>query len=101
MLGYPDQAAQVIDDKDAHARRLGHAFNLGVALILGADAFDFRCEPERLLERVSEADRHAREQSIPILCQMLVPAVKGVALLRSGQLSESIALLRRSIESWI
>ena len=76
MLGYPDQAMQVSDEKDAHARRLGHAFNLGLALTLGAYVFDYRCEPERLLERVSEADRLAREQSIPFLYQVMVPTAK-------------------------
>jgi hypothetical protein len=82
MLGYPDQAVQVSDDKDAHARRLGHAFDLGFALTRGAYAFDYRCEPERLLERASEADRLAREQSIPILSQVMIPQVEGLARLR-------------------
>ena len=53
MLGYPDQAVQISDEQDAHARRLGHAFNLGYALTVGAYAFDYRCEPEQLLERVA------------------------------------------------
>ena len=35
MLGYPDQAVQVSDAKDAHARRRGHAFDLGWALTVG------------------------------------------------------------------
>ena len=100
MLGYPDQAVQVSDEKDAHARRLGHAFNLGWALTFGAYVFDYRCEPERLLERVSEADRLAREQSIPFIYQVMVPQVEGLARLRSGQLSESISLLRQGIENW-
>ena len=100
MLGYPDQAVQVSDEKDAQARRLGHAFNLGFALTLGAYAFDYRCEPERLLERVGEADRLAREQSIPFLYHVQIPMAEGLARLRSGQLSESIALLRRGIGSW-
>ena len=46
MLGYPDQAVHLSDEKDAHARRQGDAFNLGFALTLGAYAFDYRCEPE-------------------------------------------------------
>ena len=69
MLGYPDQAVQVSDEKDAHARRLGHAFNLGFALTLGAYVFDYRCEPERLLERVDEArpPRARAEYSLHVL----------------------------------
>ena len=101
MLGYPDQAVQISDEKDAHARRVGHPFNLGWALSFGAYAFVYRCEPERLLERVSEADRFAREQSIPFLSQVLIPSAEGLARLRNGQLSESILLLRRSIEKRI
>ncbi len=99
MLGYPDQAVQVSEENVVHARRLGHAFNLGFALTVGAHAFDYRCEPERLLERVGEADRVAREQGIPFLYQVMVPTAEGLAQLRRGQLSEAISLLRRSIEN--
>jgi len=100
MLGCPDQAVQASDEKDAHARRVGHTFNLSWALTWGAYAFDYRCEPERLLERASEADRLGREQSVPFINQVQVPQIEGLARLRSGQLSESIALLRRAIENW-
>jgi hypothetical protein len=48
MLGYPDQAVRLSDEKDAHARQRGHPFDLGWALSVGADVFDFRCEPETL-----------------------------------------------------
>jgi tetratricopeptide (TPR) repeat protein len=100
MLGYPDQAVRVSDEKDAHARRLGNAFNLGFVLTLGAYAFDYRREPERLLERVSEAERLAREHSIPFLSEVQIPMAEGLARLRRGELSESISSLRRGIENW-
>jgi tetratricopeptide (TPR) repeat protein len=100
MLGYPDQAVQLSDEKDAHARRLGHAFNLAFALTLGAYAFDYRCEPERLLERIAEADRLEREHSVPFMNQVMVPQVEGLARLRSGQLPEAISSLRRGIDNW-
>ncbi len=101
MLGYPDQAVRLSDETDARARRLGHAFNLGFTLILGADTFDYRREPERLVERAREADRLAREQSIPIIYQAMVPRVEGFVQLRRGRLSEAISFLRRGMESWI
>jgi tetratricopeptide (TPR) repeat protein len=100
MLGYPDQAVRISDDKDAHARRLGQALNLGYALTVGAYAFDYRREPERLLERAREAGSLAREQGIPALHETMVPQVEGLALLRSGHLPESISLLRKGIENW-
>jgi len=101
MLGYPDRAVEVSDENNARARKLGHPFNLGYALTLGAYAFDYRREPDPLLERVGEADRLAREQSVPFVAQVLVPQAEGLGRLRSGQLSESISLLRRAIANWI
>jgi tetratricopeptide (TPR) repeat protein len=100
MLGYPDQAMRISDEKDAHARRLGHSLNLGYALTVGAYAFDYRCEPEKLLGRAREAGRLAREQGIPTLFETMVPQVEGLARLRSRHLSEAIYLLRQGIENW-
>ena len=62
--------------------------------------FDYRCEPERLLERVAEADRLEREHSVPFMNQVMVPQVEGLARLRSGQLPEAISSLRQGIENW-
>ena len=100
MLGYPDQAAQMSDQKDADSRRLEHPFDIGWALTWGTYVFDYRCEPDRLLARVHEADRIGREQSIPVLYKVLVPAGEGLARLRKGQLPEAISLLERGIEGW-
>jgi predicted ATPase len=86
--------------KDAQARELGNAFNLGFVLTLGAYTFDYRCETEPLLERIHEADRVAREQSIPFLSEVQIPMAEGLAWLRSGQLREAISCLRRGIEHW-
>ena len=100
MLGYPDQASQMSDQKDADSRRLGHPFDIGWALTWGTYVFDYRCEPDRLLARVQEAERIGREQSIPVLNKVLVPAGEGLAMLRKGQLPEAISLLQRGIEGW-
>ena len=100
MLGYPDQAAQMSDQKDADSRRLEHPFDIGWALTWGTYVFDYRCEPDRLLARVHEADRIGREQSIPVLSKVLVPAGEGLARLRKRQLPEAISLLERGIEGW-
>ena len=45
MLGYPDQAAAIADERDAHARLIGHPFDYGFALTSGAIAFQYRGEP--------------------------------------------------------
>jgi predicted ATPase len=100
MLGYPDQAAQICNEQDAYARQLGHALNLGYALTVGAYPFDYRREPEQLVHRVREADRMAREQNIPIVYQVMVPQVEGLARLRSHDLSGSILSLQQGIANW-
>src|SRR5262249_46953699 len=43
-LGYPDRAAQLNHEKDEHARRRDHPFDLGFALHTGAHDFDRRCK---------------------------------------------------------
>jgi tetratricopeptide (TPR) repeat protein len=101
MLGYPDQAVQLSEEKEAHARRVRHAFNLIFALTLGAYVFDYRCEPQRLLARIREAERLEHEHIVvPFMNQVMVPQVEGLARLRSGQLCEAVACLRRGIENW-
>jgi class 3 adenylate cyclase len=48
MLGYPDRALRLNNEKDAHARRRGHPFDLGLALSLGVHEFDRGWEPQDL-----------------------------------------------------
>lgn len=100
MLGYPDQAAQLSDEKDVYARQLGDAFNLGFALTLGAYAFDYRREPERLLARVDEVEHAEAAGSVPFMRDVMVPQTKGLALLRAGRPADALALLRRGLENW-
>jgi hypothetical protein len=47
MLGYPEQAVKISDAQEAHARRLGHPFNLSWSLTFGALLFEHVGEPER------------------------------------------------------
>jgi hypothetical protein len=94
MLGYPDQAVVISDAKDAHARRLGRPFDLGCALTVGARVFDLRHEPDEHLKRIQEAERIGRENSLPILTEVLVPIWMGIALIRQGQLEQGVASLR-------
>jgi class 3 adenylate cyclase/tetratricopeptide (TPR) repeat protein len=100
MQGHPDQAVQVSDESSAHARTVGHAFNLVWALTFGAYAFAYRHEPARLLERVGEAERLAREQGLAFIYQVSLPQAAGLAELHQGRPLEAIHLLRRGIESW-
>src|SRR5262249_14817938 len=100
MLGYPEQAAQLREDGEAHARRLGHPFQLALTLTVGAWVFDFLGEPDEWLKRVAEADRVGRENRLPVITECMVPTFSGIALIRKGQIAEGMATLRRGDAVW-
>jgi tetratricopeptide (TPR) repeat protein len=100
MRGSPDCAAAESNQKDDDARQLGHPFDICWALTWGAYVFDYRCEAEQLLARADESDRLAREQSIPVFYNALVPVGRGLAMLRMNKLEKSIELLTQGIDGW-
>ena len=100
MLGYPERAVEMSAERDAHSRRLGHPFNLGFALTMGALVFDHVGEPDELLKRVEEAERLGRENSLSFLTECLVPLNSGVALIRKGQVVEGVASLKAGLAFW-
>jgi hypothetical protein len=100
ILGYPDQALRLSDEKDAHARRRGHPFDLGRALTGGAHAIDHRVTPEDLRERAEECEQLGRENSLPVLWAMLAPITYGQALIREGKIAEGMAQLKAGNVFW-
>jgi hypothetical protein len=100
MLGYPEQAVEISDSKDAYARRRGHPFDLGWALTVGAQVFDHLREPDEQLKRLQEAERLGRENRMPFLTELQVPVHSGVALIRKGQLAEGISSLEAGLAIW-
>ncbi len=100
MLGHPDEAVRVSDEKDAHARRVGHPFDLGWALGFGAGAFDFRCEPDALRERAEAAERLGRENNMPFIWACVAPMQYGIALVRKSNFAEGMAVLNSALAIW-
>jgi class 3 adenylate cyclase/tetratricopeptide (TPR) repeat protein len=99
MLGYPDRARRLTNKTDAHARRRGHPFDLGYALTMGMHV-DHRFELEELLKRAEECERLGRENSLPVMWQMLAPMSYGQALIQGGKPAEGIAPLKAAIAVW-
>jgi class 3 adenylate cyclase/predicted ATPase len=100
MLGYPDRAAKIGDAKDAHARRLGHPFDLGQTLTTGAMLFDYLGEPDEWLKCIEETERLGRENSLPVLTGMLATWTSGAALIHKGQFAEGVASLEAALAFW-
>jgi hypothetical protein len=100
MLGFPDQAVRISDEKDGYARRRGQPFDLGLALSAGAAAFDLRREPEELRTRARECERLGHENGMPVLWAILAPISYGHASIHEGRASEGILLLQAGIARW-
>jgi len=100
MLGYPDRAVRQIDETEAHARRRGHPFDLGWALYMGAEVFEFRCEPEKARLRAEQCERLGRENSMPLAWAAWAPARRGLALIREGRAVEGIPPLKAGMAFW-
>ena len=100
ILGYPDRALQLSDEKDANARRRGHPFHLGNALTMGPHQFDYRCKPDDLRKRAEECERLGHENRLPMLWKVAAPALYGQALIREGKSAEAIVPLQAAIATW-
>jgi hypothetical protein len=99
-LGYPDRALRLSDEKDAHARRRGHPFDLGYALTLGVHEFDRRCGLDELRKRAEACERLGRENNLPVLWAILAPFSYGQALIQNGKPPGGIASLKAGLAFW-
>jgi class 3 adenylate cyclase/tetratricopeptide (TPR) repeat protein len=97
MLGYPDQARAASDEKDAHARRRNHPFDLAFALTLGAQVFDYLGEPEELLRRTEEAESIGRAHGVALLGEIMAEISRGIVSLRAGRAADSVVQLDKAI----
>ena len=97
IMGYPDRALRLSDEKEAHARRRGHPFDLGFALGFWVHEFDQRFTHDDLRKHAEEIERLGRENSLPVLWKMLAPFGHGLALIREGKPAEAITPLKTSI----
>jgi class 3 adenylate cyclase/tetratricopeptide (TPR) repeat protein len=97
MLGYPDRALRLSDEKDAHAHRRGHPFDLGYALLQGVYDFDHRFTGEDLRKRAEECERLGRDNSMPVLWAYFAPRLYSTALIREGKPAEGIVPLKACI----
>jgi predicted ATPase len=98
MLGYPDRAVQESEATITHARRRGHAFDLGWALTCSSLVWAHRGAPEQILARTEETERLGRAHDLPFL-DVLASLWKGMAWLQAGCLTEGIPQLQGVLEA--
>jgi class 3 adenylate cyclase/tetratricopeptide (TPR) repeat protein len=101
FLGYPDRAARLAEECIAHARALGHAFNLGWALhFLALHVFSFRGEVEKCGALLNEFERLAHEQQLVFYRDVVGPNCRAGWLLRSDRPEEADLKFRESLPLW-
>jgi class 3 adenylate cyclase/tetratricopeptide (TPR) repeat protein len=93
ILGYPDRARRLNDEKDAYARRRGHPLDLGIALGLGPHEYDSRFTHQDLRQRAEECERLGQENSLPVL-RAIATGLTGLALIRGGKPAEGICPIK-------
>ena len=100
ILGYPDRALRLSNEKDAHARWGGHPFGLGFALTNGSHLFDQRFGHNDLRKRGEECERLGRDNSLLVLWAVSAPISFGQALIREGKPAEGIIHFNAGIAAW-
>jgi len=101
MLGYPDRAVAIVHERDSHARRIGHPFDSGFVLTLGAWVFHYRREPEKQYACNKAIQKLARDSGLPFLSEVLAPYLStGISLAQMGRLSEGIEHMQTGIRLW-
>jgi predicted ATPase len=97
IIGYPDQAVAASDERDDHARRRNHPFDLAFSLTLGAQVFDFLREPDELMRRAEEADSVGRRFGVSLFFEVMAEISRGIAWLRAGRHADGAMRLDRAI----
>lgn len=101
ILGYPDQGVALVEERDAHARSVGHPFDTGFVLTLGAWIYHYRREPEELQRRHEEILALADDAGLPFISLVLSPFLStGIYLTQQGHLEQGISDMQSGIGFW-
>jgi len=100
ILGYPDRAARICDNTNAHARLRAHPFDQGFALTEGSEVYLLRGEPDQFRRLAEECDRIGLENHLPVLRGFMAATYAGIADIASGRFAEGIPALRSGIAFW-
>jgi predicted ATPase len=91
----------IVHERDSHARRIGHPFDSGFVLTLGAWVFHYRREPEKQYACNKAIQKLARDSGLPFLSEVLAPFLStGISLAQMGRLSEGIEHMQTGIRLW-
>ena len=99
FLGYPDQAAERVEQAVSMARKLGHPFTFALALLFAAQLHSYRREPEPTHELAAEVMRISTKESFPMLLAQAT-IIQGWALAEQGRATEAIGQIRQGMADW-
>jgi class 3 adenylate cyclase/tetratricopeptide (TPR) repeat protein len=93
ISGFPDQAAQALQNGIDYARAIGNPLDLIFCLAHGGGMFYYRREADEVLERVEEASRLARDNALGFLEGMLIGVWRGSALMLSDRFNDGYGMM--------
>ena len=103
-LGYPDKARALSDEAVAHARKVGHPFNLcwNLCWTLGNSSIPYaNCgEFGKASARIDELRRVAREQKLAFMEAYMAPACAAVIAVQQGEDALAFEEGTRAEEIW-
>jgi len=98
ILGYPYCAAMINEANLANARRRNHPLDLGYALSFGQLVLHFHRDFPAVLSRCEEAETLGQVHGLPVISGLLVPIMKGLALVQTENASDGISLLKQILQ---
>ena len=99
FLGYPDEAMRRAEAGVSLARKLGHPFTFGLALLFLAQMHSYRREAELTRELTAEVMALSAKQNFPMLLNQAT-IIQGWALAEQGHAVEAIAQIRHGMSEW-
>ena len=99
-LGYPDKARSLSDEAVAHARKVGHPFNLCWILGNSSLAYAYCGKFDEAHKRVEELCQIAQAQELAFMEAYMAPAVMSVVAAHEGKHQIAYEEGYRSQETW-
>jgi class 3 adenylate cyclase/tetratricopeptide (TPR) repeat protein len=101
IRGYPESAVARMDEAVAHAREIGHPFNLVFTLTPGSTCLIYLGRTEQLLAHCEEAENIVKEEALGVFAeQVFVGQWRGAALIASGNFGAGFPMAKQGNDFW-
>jgi class 3 adenylate cyclase/DNA polymerase III delta prime subunit len=100
LIGFPDKSVKTLIDCFAHARRVGHPFNLTYVLTYSATVYGMIKDTARMSAVLDEAEVLGRSYGFPFFDQIWCPILRAWLKQLNGQYQEAASEFARTVPAW-